>query len=510
MISLEYYVDKIEEISNLSLPDRYIDPENEPVFNVDLNTREIKVPSALRQIGVVGDHNAETIWFAFDRYFDGEDLMSKAVGIQFKDAVGLTGMRPADYRQDQLDSTGKPMLLIGWKVPSDVTYVAGQVTLAIRFYTVTDTDVTYSLGTENAEVWIDDSLYVKDEDENINPPRDSLSQLVARIEDLYINNQLQTIDYETAANKPRINDTTIVGKMYTNEEDARKATALVDDSIDRHWIKIKYKDLLDPPSINGIPLTGNKTDSELGIKVEVDTSLSASSTNPVQNAVVTQNINSINAEIAPMQTDIESLLASVDSLWEELDGMTYIPLSISEFYHTNGLAEKGSTVNELTFKWALSALPLSLSINDLPIEDVAAVETTLTGLDLTEDTTFTLKAVDKRSVASKDTELIFTYNVYCGVASEADSYTGAFLEQLLGELQTSRETTIDVTAGAGQYIYYAVPTSYGDCTFTSGGFTGGFTKVATVSYTNIYNVTTNYDIWKSDYAGLGTTSVIVS
>ena len=80
----------------------------------------------------------------------------------------------------------------------------------------------------------------------------------------------------------------------------------------------------------------------------------------------------------------------------------------------------------------------------------------------------------------------------------------------MGELQTSRETTIDVTAGAGQYIYYAVPTSYGDCTFTSGGFTGGFTKVATVSYTNIYNVTTNYDIWKSDYAGLGTTSVIVS
>ena len=230
MISLEYYVDKIKEISNLSLPDRIIDPENEPVFNVDLNTREIDVPSALRQIGVVGDHNAETIWFAFDRYFDGEDLKTKAVGIQFRDALGTLAMRQADYRQDIVDSSNKQVLLIGWRVPFDITHTSGQATLSLRFYTVTDTDCVYSLGTENAQVYIGDSLYVTDEDENINPPRDSLSQLVSRIEELYINNTLQTVDYETAANKPQLNDTTLMGKMYTNEEKARKATALLDDN----------------------------------------------------------------------------------------------------------------------------------------------------------------------------------------------------------------------------------------------------------------------------------------
>jgi hypothetical protein len=510
MISLEYYVDKIKEISNLALPDRFIDPENEPVFNVDLNTREISVPSALRQIGVVGDHNAETLWFAFDRYFDGEDLMTKAVGIQFRDALGNVAMRQADYRQDTSDSTDKKVVLIGWKVPFDVTHTSGQVTLSLRFYTLTDTDCIYSLGTENAQVYIGDSLYITDEDENLNPPRDSLSQLVSRIEELYINNTLQTVDYATAANKPQINDVTMVGKLYTNEEKAKKATALVDDNYKNHWIEVSYADLTNPPSINGVPLVGNKTDSDLGIRVEVDPSLSTSSVNPIQNQAVTQAINSITTDMAPMKTNIETLLVNVENLWEELDGMTYIPLSINEFYHTFGLAEVGSSVNELTFEWKLSALPLNLSINDIPVDDVSAITTTLTDLNLSDNTVFTLKAVDKRSTASAETELVFTYNVFKGVAEATDSYTSAFLEQLTGELQTSRETIMNVTAGSNQYIYYAVPKSYGDCIFTSGGFTGGFTKVATISHMNIYGVAADYDIWKSDYAGLGLTSVIVS
>jgi hypothetical protein len=221
-------------------------------------------------------------------------------------------------------------------------------------------------------------------------------------------------------------------------------------------------------------------------------------------------MNSITTDMAPMKTNIETLLVNVENLWEELDGMTYIPLSINEFYHTFGLAEVGSSVNELTFEWKLSALPLNLSINDIPVDDVSAITTTLTDLNLSDNTVFTLKAVDKRSTASAETELVFTYNVFKGVAEATDSYTSAFLEQLTGELQTSRETIMNVTAGSNQYIYYAVPKSYGDCIFTSGGFTGGFTKVATISHMNIYGVAADYDIWKSDYAGLGLTSVIVS
>lgn len=511
MINLQYYEDKLTEIGNLSLPDRDINPEQEPVFNVDLNTREITVPSAFRQIGVVGDHMAETIWFAFDRYFDGADLSSKAVGIQFRDALGNVGMRNANYRYDKkVDSDGKPMLLIGWSVPFDVTHTSGQVTLSLRFYTVTDTDCIYSLGTENALVYIGDSLYITDEDQNLNPPRDSLSQLVSRLEELYMDDELKGASYETLSDKPKLNDTEINGYLYTNLDKAKAATSDKDDNYTLHWVKVSYNDLVDPPSINGVPLTGNKTDSDLGIRVEVDASLSTSSVNPVQNQVVTQAINNIATDMGPMKTNIDTLLVSVENLWEELDGMTYIPLSINEFYHTFGLAEIGSSVNELTFKWKLSALPLSLSINDTPIDDVSAITATLTDLNVSDNTVFTLKAVDKRSTASAETELIFTYNVFKGVAEATDSYTSAFLEQLTGELQTSRETTINVTAGSNQYIYYAVPKSYGDCIFTSGGFTGGFTKVATISHTNIYGVAADYDIWKSDYAGLGSTSVIVS
>ena len=89
-------------------------------------------------------------------------------------------------------------------------------------------------------------------------------------------------------------------------------------------------------------------------------------------------------------------------------------------------------------------------------------------------------------------------------------YDNEFINSLTGELQLTREKDFTVTASDLQYIYYAVPAEYGDCIFTSGGFTGGFTKVATIPYTNQYDVTVDYDIWKSDYSGLGNTNIIVS
>ena len=60
-----------------------------------------------------------------------------------------------------------------------------------------------------------------------------------------------------------------------------------------------------------------------------------------------------------------------------------------------------------------------------------------------------------------------------------------------------------------QYIYYAIPTKYGDCTFSVNGFVGGFSKVAMITYTNTYNHTENYDIYMSDNPNLGNTTVVI-
>ena len=54
-----------------------------------------------------------------------------------------------------------------------------------------------------------------------------------------------------------------------------------------------YNDLSNKPQINGVTLSGNKTTAQLGISFPVDNSLSAVSTNPVENRVITGAVNDI-------------------------------------------------------------------------------------------------------------------------------------------------------------------------------------------------------------------------
>lgn len=501
MISYEYYESKLTEIKYLEVPDQVVNPETEPIFKVNLNTREITVPKGFEELAVYGDHNAETIWFAVDRWFDGEDLKSKACGVQYENALGEKGLLPLNYVSEQSNETNtpsaeKPVLMLGWTIPYNITKVTGNLNISLRFYKTEETDIIYNLSTEPVRVYIKPGLYITDEMENVNPPKDSLSELVEKIEKIYQNDELRIIDYEKASNKPFLNGTELKGKLFTNYDDAVANTEEVDDSVSNHYIEVSYNDLTNQPMINGHPLIGNISDAELGIKVEVDTALSTSSINPVRNSVITNKVNSLEDSIA--------------QLWEEMDGMTFIPLSISAFNCEPELAEIGDTVNEVYFTWTLGGTPVILKIND-NILTIGTSEVTLSDLNLKTDTEFTLYAQDKKAnEVSKVIKLLFTYKVFYGVKEAPYTYENTFLNDLVGQLQTSRDGNINVTANTNQYIYYAVPTSYGDCVFTSGGFTGGFTKVATISHENDFGITTNYDIWKSDYSNLGQTNVIIS
>ena len=79
------------------------------------------------------------------------------------------------------------------------------------------------------------------------------------------------------------------------------------------------------------------------------------------------------------------------------------------------------------------------------------------------------------------------------------------------ELSGSRARTKTVTAGAGQYIWFAYPARLGAATFKVGGFEGGFTLVdGSFSHTNASGYTEAYRVYRSDNAGLGATTVVVS
>ena len=132
MITSKSFENRLLALAELDVAERDIIPGREPSFNVYLNTRKIEVPSSFKQLAIQGEHNAETIWFALDRYFDGEDLREKAWGIQFINAKKEEMLVSVDYKQLDEDPNGKTLLL-GWDVPWDITKEAGTVLLYVFF-----------------------------------------------------------------------------------------------------------------------------------------------------------------------------------------------------------------------------------------------------------------------------------------------------------------------------------------------------------------------------------------
>ena len=67
-----------------------------------------------------------------------------------------------------------------------------------------------------------------------------------------------------------------------------------------------------------------------------------------------------------------------------------------------------------------------------------------------------------------------------------------------------------VTAGEGEFIYYAIPHRLGTPSFTVGGFEGGFSLLKTFDYENPAGYTESYDVYKSTNANLGATKVVIA
>ena len=193
--------------------------------------------------------------------------------------------------------------------------------------------------------------------------------------------------------------------------------------------------------------------------------------------------------------------------------LQYSPMAISAFSVSPSQAEIGSTVTSATLSYTMNKKPTSATL-DSAAQTVsqASGSISLTGLSLTQNKTWTLAATDERSAtASKTATLSFLNKAHYGVAGAQDTINSTFLLGLAnGVLTSARARTFTVNAGANQYIWYAVPSSFGACAFTVGGFTGGFTKMATITHTNASGAQASYDVYRSDNAGLGATTVTVS
>lgn len=189
------------------------------------------------------------------------------------------------------------------------------------------------------------------------------------------------------------------------------------------------------------------------------------------------------------------------------DEFNYKPIAINSFTNNKNTQEMGTTITDVVLNWTLNKKAKTLTLDGT---NVSATDTskTLTGQNITTNKTFTLRAVDEKDASTtKTTAITFLNGVYWGAKAVPSTYDSAFVLTLTKGLQANKNKTFTATAGENEYLFYAVPARYGAVNFNVGGFDGGFTKVATIEFTNASGYTENYDIYKSDNANLGTQTV---
>ena len=212
---------------------------------------------------------------------------------------------------------------------------------------------------------------------------------------------------------------------------------------------------------------------------------------------VENQINLVENDTA-MKKDINDLKAKI---WDIQN-----PFNISSISINPTIVQIGNTASpKLTWNYTDSTIK-SQTINNIAIENTLRTKT-FTGVTAT--TTYTLVATSNNGTQkSKSVTITFANGVYYG-KSTTSTYDSALISGLTKQLSNSKNRTITVNAGAGEYIFYCVPSRLGACSFNVGGFDGGFSKVATVNFTNSDNYKENYDIYKSDNANLGNTTVTI-
>ena len=523
MITPKEYQRQLDQLLNLAdsakIPTTITE---EPVFNVDLNTREIEVPKQFRNLAVYSDHLAETIWFAVDRYYDGVDLYKKRVAMQYVNALGeegldildvydhniRTGVYNSDDDRGRYDKISEGEILIAWKLDYAVTKASGPVEFSLRFFEVdevTQNILSYNLTTKPAIVNILNGLYITENSANPILPATKLETLVDKIYQAYAQGEITVINYSD------INVNTL---PYIDD-------VIVNNNIDSHSFKIAhYPNLLDLPTLNGYKFVGDITSKNLVISanennevkdisvgIDVDNTLNSNSINPVENRVVY-------AEFGKTNKNISDLSDKITSLEEQFGELTFVPIDITSFIITPNLKEKGEVVTDAKLSWNYNVdkAPMTLLLNNKNIDATLKEQTIDKAISVT--TNYTLKAIDKFGNSSEATTKIdFVNGVYYNSMEIPKEYNSDFIKSLSTRmLSTEKTMSLNFDVANGEYIYICTPDANGDYTFKTGGFDGGFggAPIATVNFTNEFGHTETYRIYKSDNTNLGKTKVELS
>ena len=163
-------------------------PLDEPLFDIDANTRKITIPDAFRANGVSvqRDHLAEVIFFRIERYFDYTDLSTCDIVINWKmgSKEGKTTRFIKFEKVFTIDEVQASYIVFGWPINDIVTEKSGALTFAVEFFKTAESEenneqkVIYRFNTLPVSVNIKDGLIIDDSIEPMVLDNDILGTLV--------------------------------------------------------------------------------------------------------------------------------------------------------------------------------------------------------------------------------------------------------------------------------------------------------------------------------------------
>lgn len=118
-------------------------PTDEPIYEIDLNTRSVSAPTFL---GVEADHESEFVYFQINRFYDSMDLSTCIGLVQFRNAKNEEYYYVIPY-YDTDSIEGK--MVFAWDIQSPVTKYGGTVQFSFKFFRVnlTSGELLYELNT---------------------------------------------------------------------------------------------------------------------------------------------------------------------------------------------------------------------------------------------------------------------------------------------------------------------------------------------------------------------------
>lgn len=289
-----------------------------------------------------------------------------------------------------------------------------------------------------------------------------------------------------------------------------------------------YNDLENKPQIEGVELIGDKTADELGLQPKIAEVIDegvAFEDSVITPKVIAQEVEAenlyTNNEIDDMfvkQEDGKGLSENdfTDEYRQLIDDLAYTAIAFASASATNATNEIGSTVTETVITWYFNKEPKTQTIKfgseAAEVLDKSIRSKTYSGKTITSNTSIVITATDERNAqASRTLNITFQPRAYWGVAQNKEIYDSADILALSeSALTNTRARNINVNAGEGEHIIYAIPSTFGTPIFKINGFEGGFIKVGTINFTNASGYSQNYDVYKSVNPNLGSTQVVVS